>query len=118
MDLAPNSTKSMECLKRYSAKAGFVLTREVGWKLPTFATHYTTYRFDSFFPTQCVPSPPSPSRMTNSHLAFRAPAAASPCSAGRPDHRGTPQMSRPPPPLQLLLLQASPRVLLYLPGWA
>jgi hypothetical protein len=41
MDLAPNSTKSIECLKGYSAKAGFVLTHGVGWKLPTFATHYT-----------------------------------------------------------------------------
>jgi hypothetical protein len=27
MDLAPNSTKSMECLKGYSAKLFFVLTR-------------------------------------------------------------------------------------------
>jgi hypothetical protein len=50
MDLAPNSTKSMECLKGYSAKAGFVPTREVEWKLPTFVTHYTTYRFVLFFP--------------------------------------------------------------------
>jgi hypothetical protein len=50
MDLAPNSTKSMECLKGYSAKACFALTRGVGWKLPTIATHYTTYRFNSFFP--------------------------------------------------------------------
>jgi hypothetical protein len=30
IDLAPNSTKSMECLKGYSAKACFVLTRGVG----------------------------------------------------------------------------------------
>jgi hypothetical protein len=29
MDLAPNSTKFMEYLKGYSAKAGFVLTRGV-----------------------------------------------------------------------------------------
>jgi hypothetical protein len=50
MDLAPNSTKSMECLKGYSAKTGFVPTRGVEWKLPTFATHYTTYRFVLFFP--------------------------------------------------------------------
>jgi hypothetical protein len=38
MDLAPNSTKFMECLKGYFAKTCFVLTRGVGWKLPTFAT--------------------------------------------------------------------------------
>jgi hypothetical protein len=30
MDLAPNSTKSMEYLKGYSAKTVFVLTRGVG----------------------------------------------------------------------------------------
>jgi hypothetical protein len=40
----------MECLKGYSAKPCFVFTRGVGWKLPTFATHYTTYRFVLFFP--------------------------------------------------------------------
>jgi hypothetical protein len=30
----------MKCLKRYSAKAIFVLTSEVGWKLPTFPADY------------------------------------------------------------------------------
>jgi hypothetical protein len=48
MDLAPNSTKSMECLRRYFAKSCFVLTRGVGWKLLTFATHYTSYRLICF----------------------------------------------------------------------
>jgi hypothetical protein len=32
----------MEYLKGYSAKAGFVLTRGVEWKLPTTATDYTS----------------------------------------------------------------------------
>jgi hypothetical protein len=49
MDLAPNSTKSIECLKGYYVKPCFILTRGVRWKLPTFATHYTTYRFVLFF---------------------------------------------------------------------
>jgi hypothetical protein len=57
MDLAPNSTKSMECLKGYSAKPCFVLTHGVGWKLPTFATHYTTYWFVFFPETPPAPSP-------------------------------------------------------------
>jgi hypothetical protein len=48
----------MECLKGYSAKPCFVLTCGVGWKLPTFATHYTTYRFVLFSsPTRPVASP-------------------------------------------------------------
>jgi hypothetical protein len=68
MDLAPNSTKSMEYLKGYSAKAGFVLTRGVGWKLPTFATHYTTYRFVLFFLIHPVAQRPSSScRVTHLH---------------------------------------------------
>jgi hypothetical protein len=44
MNLAPNYTKSMEYLKGYSTNASFVLICGVGWKLPTFTTHYTTYR--------------------------------------------------------------------------
>jgi hypothetical protein len=74
MDLALNSTKSMECLKGYSAKACFVLTRGVGWKLPTFATHYTTYWFVLFSPPPTRPvvspdlsSPPPPA----SHEQYR-----------------------------------------------
>jgi hypothetical protein len=43
------STKSMGYLKGYSTKVDFVLTRGVGWKVPTFAIHYTTYQF-VFFP--------------------------------------------------------------------
>jgi hypothetical protein len=64
MDLAPNSTKSMEYLKGYSAKAGFVLTRKVGWKLLTFATHYTTYRIVLFFTVHHL-RPSSSSRATH-----------------------------------------------------
>jgi hypothetical protein len=64
MDLASNSTKSMEYLKGYSAKAGFVLTRKVGWKLLTFATHYTTYRIVLFFTVHHL-RPSSSSRATH-----------------------------------------------------
>jgi hypothetical protein len=46
----PNSTKSMEYLKGYSAKASFVLTRGVRWKLPTFATDYTDLPIRFCFP--------------------------------------------------------------------
>jgi hypothetical protein len=89
----------MECLKGYSAKALFVLTRGVGWKLPTFATHYTTYRFVSFFlfPTRPatsldLSSPPSPASRQ------QGVGAAVP-SAGRPARPPeTVKMSRPPPP--------------------
>jgi hypothetical protein len=56
MDLAPNSTKSMECLKGYSAKPCFVLTRGVGWKLPTTATHYTNVPVRFFSPSRPVAS--------------------------------------------------------------
>jgi hypothetical protein len=62
MDLAPNSTKSMECLKGYSAKACFALTRGVGWKLPTIATHYTTYRFNSYSRDSLLTRSSPPSR--------------------------------------------------------
>jgi hypothetical protein len=82
MDLAPNSTKSMECLKGYSAKACFVLTRGVGWKLPTFATHYTTYRF-VLFPSPMRPVPPrDPSSPPPPLIHVNSAAAALP-SVGR-----------------------------------
>jgi hypothetical protein len=106
MDLAPNSTKSMECLKGYSAKACFVLTRGVGWKLPTIATHYTTYQFNSFFPK--TPS----SRDCRLPHATQSPSssavAASPpvLSAGP----RTPEMSRSPPPPPPPLSYSSRRV--------
>jgi hypothetical protein len=58
MDLALNSTKSMECLKGYSVKPCFVLSRGVRWKLPTFATHYASYLFIYFsFPVPDAPFP-------------------------------------------------------------
>jgi hypothetical protein len=94
----------MECLKGYSAKACFVLTRGVGWKLPTFATHYTTYRFVPFSlsPTRPVASPdlfsPSPPASREQGAGAALPSAGQP--AGPPE---TPEMSRlppsPPPPL-------------------
>lgn len=49
LNLAPNSTKSMESLRGYSANTVFERTREVVWKLPTIAIVYTGYRFVFFF---------------------------------------------------------------------
>jgi hypothetical protein len=80
MDLAPNSTKSMECLKGYSAKAGFVLTRGVGWKLTTFATHYTSYRFICFLSPFSLATHHSP-RQTASPPLRVVRDAASACSS-------------------------------------
>jgi hypothetical protein len=105
MDLAPNSTKSMEYLKGYSAKAGFVPTRGVGWKLPTFATRYTIYRFN-FFPILIVsrrlPPTPRPVAFLGSSRPLAGCAAASSSSAGRADRRGSSEMTRLPPPLPRL----------------
>jgi hypothetical protein len=97
MDLAPNSTKSIECLKGYSAKAGFVLTRGVGWKLPTFPTHYTSYRFVCFsfpLPLATFPVAHHSPRQTASPLLRVVPDASS-CPLGNDE------MSRPPahPPI-------------------
>jgi hypothetical protein len=92
MDLAPNSTKSMECLKGYSAKAGFVLTRGVGWKLPTFATHYNgtgSSVFVSPFPLATFPVARRSPRQTASPPLRVFPNAAS-CPLGNDE------MSRPP----------------------
>jgi hypothetical protein len=49
LNLAPNSTKSMESLRGYSVNTVFERTREVVWKLPTIAIVYTGYRFVFFF---------------------------------------------------------------------
>jgi hypothetical protein len=101
MDLAPNSTKSMECLKRYSAKSCFVLTRVVGWKLPTFATHYTSYWFICFsflrhrrpfllatFPVARCSPPDSPERWPRPRpRRRRLPAWRSPTRRTRPRPR-------------------------------
>jgi hypothetical protein len=93
MDLAPNSTKSMECLKGYSAKPCFVLTRGVGWKLPTFATHYTTYRF-VYFP---LPDAPFPSRLP------RAASSAPPPGMVLPNTKaGTAASPASPPEIDLV----------------
>jgi hypothetical protein len=90
----------MECLKWYSAKVCFVLTRGVGWKLPTSATHYTTYRFVLFSPPPRNPSPsPTFPLLRRPRLMNRGASAALP-SAGRPvGPPETPKMSRPWPPL-------------------
>jgi hypothetical protein len=102
MDLAPNSAKSMECLKGYSAKPCFVLTRGVEWKLPTTATHYTSVLVRFYFPPG-DPSPPlySP-RMTLLLLpCVNSAAAATLPSAGRaatPDLAGACPIAPPPLP--------------------
>jgi hypothetical protein len=90
MDLAPNSNKSMECLKGYSAKAFFVLTRGVGWKLPTTATHYTSVPVRFFFPRRPVNSAatlPLLHEQCRLLLSSVNSAAAALPSAGRPDRR-------------------------------
>jgi hypothetical protein len=100
MDLAPNSTKSMECLEGYSAKTGFVPTRGVKWKLHTFATHYTTYRFVLFSPMHPVARRPSSSCRALSSARTPGVPTPSPGSARScpSSHRpGTTRCSRSPP---------------------
>jgi hypothetical protein len=87
MDLALNSTKSMECLKGYSAKALFVLTRGVGWKLPTFTQHTGSFLF---FSSPCDPRPPSTFpllRRPRPPHVNRGPAPPFPPPVGRQDRR-------------------------------
>jgi hypothetical protein len=97
MDLAPNSTKSMECLKGYSAKPCFVLTRGVGWKLPTTATHYTNVPVRFFSPSRPVASPSkNPARpFLSSRAATVPPPQLFSPPAGPPE---TPEMTRQPLP--------------------
>jgi hypothetical protein len=94
MDLALNSTKSMKYLKGYSTKAGSVLIRGVGWKLPTFATDYTNLPVQFYFPrtltraTCCLPP----------HASCRHPPRSEPQRRLSSPAAGPPEMSRSPPP--------------------
>jgi hypothetical protein len=89
MDLALNSTKSMDCLKGYSAKPYFVLTRGVGWKLPTTATHYTSVPVRFYFPQATRRFPRTAARgATLPLLPWTVPPPPPfPPPAGRPDRR-------------------------------
>jgi hypothetical protein len=97
----------MECLKRYSAKSCFVLTRGVGWKLLTFATHYTTYRF-VLFPPRDPSSPSSGPRAPSSPLpCVNSTVAAALPSAGRTagDAGDEPSAAHSASPSQFLTLR-------------
>jgi hypothetical protein len=87
MDLAPNSTKSMECLKGYSAKPCFVLTRGVGGNYPPLSP--ITQRTGSFFfphATRHLPRAEAARPFLSPAVREQYAAAALP-SAGRPDRR-------------------------------